>query len=82
MGGLKNMHQVYGATPFETVRGATIQDRQMNRYLREYTPYCQFCGGEIIDATQNEIGQSVDPEWERLYKAHSKCYRERMNSVR
>lgn len=77
MGGIKNIYQYYGATPFDQVKGKTIVDRHMQLQMREYTPYCQYCGGEIIDSTQNEKGQTVDPEWERFVRAHSHCYRQR-----
>ncbi len=69
------MYQHYGSTPFDTVKGGTIWERHANLQAREYTPYCQFCGGEILDVKQNEVGQSVDPEWERLVRAHTNCYR-------
>lgn len=75
MAGLKNMYQFYGATPFDQIQGDTIMDRHMNLQTREYTPFCQYCGKEIIDATQDEHGHAVDPEWERLYRAHYRCYR-------
>ncbi|MEX3713394.1 hypothetical protein ABFV99_13400 [Cytobacillus horneckiae] len=75
MGGIKNIYQYYGATPFDAIKGDTILERNMQLQLREYTPYCQYCGGEIIDATENEIGQTVDPEWERIVRAHTRCYR-------
>lgn len=74
MGGLKNMYQAYGATPFEQIQGDTIFERNANLQAREYTPYCQFCGHEIVDSPQDENGHSVNPEWERMYRAHYRCY--------
>lgn len=73
MAGLKNMYQQYGATPFEPITGGSIYDRDMKLKTREYTPYCQFCGGEIINADTNEYGHKVDPVWERENQAHYRC---------
>ncbi|MFE4029311.1 hypothetical protein ACFX4N_24475 [Priestia sp. YIM B13551] len=80
MAGIKNRYQLYGATPFESVKGTDILERHMNLQMREYTPYCRFCGGEIVDATQNEHGQTVDPEWERMVQAHTHCFRKQAQS--
>ncbi|MGH1263414.1 hypothetical protein ACQVWE_14015 [Bacillus cereus] len=51
-------------------------DRHMQSQLRQYTPYCKFCGQEIINSKQNEHGQNVDPEWETHYQMHYRCYRD------
>ncbi|MCY9308851.1 hypothetical protein MOF23_07690 [Bacillus inaquosorum] len=75
MAGIKNLYQYYGATPFDKIQGKTIFDRHAQTKLREYTPYCKFCGGEIVDAGQDENGHAVDPEWERINKSHYRCYR-------
>ncbi|UOE58217.1 hypothetical protein [Cytobacillus oceanisediminis] len=77
MAGLKNVYQIYGATPFEAVKGETIWERDLNLQAREYTPYCRYCGGEIVDAQQDSNGHKADPEWERLNQTHYRCYRER-----
>jgi hypothetical protein len=74
MGGLKNMHQLYGATPFAPVTGDTIWERDLSFQSKEYTPYCHFCGGEIMNAQQDENGHKVDPEWEQLNQMHYRCY--------
>jgi len=78
MAGIKNIYQHYGATPFSPVQGDNIFERHMQFQLQEYTPYCRFCGGEIISASQNEHGQTVDPEWERTVQAHTHCFRKNM----
>lgn len=77
MAGLKNVYQHYGATPFETMQGGTIMDRHMQLQQRQYTPYCQLCGQELIDAREDENGHAVDPEWERTYQVHYRCYLKR-----
>lgn len=74
MAGIKNVYQHYGATPFDTMQGDTIMDRHVQLQLRQYTPYCKFCGREIIDSKQDENGHAVDPEWERTYQMHYRCY--------
>ncbi|AJH02520.1 hypothetical protein BK764_14235 [Bacillus thuringiensis serovar israelensis] len=76
MAGIKNMYQLYGATPFDTIKGDTIIDRHMQSQLRQYTPYCKFCGREIINSKQDEHMHNVDPEWEIHYQMHYRCYRE------
>lgn len=74
MAGIKNIYQQYGVTPFSPVQGDNIFDRHMQFQLQEYTPYCQFCGREIINSSKDEHGHNVDPEWERLNRAHYRCY--------
>lgn len=74
MAGIKNMYQQYGGNPFQPVKGDTIWDRNLAFQTQEYTPYCQFCGEELINAHEDENGHKVDPEWERLNQTHYRCY--------
>jgi hypothetical protein len=37
------------------------------------TPYCQFCGEEIIDSEMDKEGSKVDWEWEQKNLMHYKC---------
>lgn len=74
MAGIKNAYQLYGATPLDTIQGDSIMDRHVQLQLRQMTPYCQFCGQEIINAKQDENGHAVDPEWEQQYRMHYRCY--------
>lgn len=39
----------------------------------ETTPYCKFCGNQILDASQDAEGKSVNWEWEQQNLAHYKC---------
>ena len=78
MGAIKNIRQIYGTSPVNIVTGKDIWERDYQYQAAEYTPYCQFCGKELVNATQNEIGQPVDPEWERSNRACSKCMQQRM----
>lgn len=74
MAGLKNIYQRYDATPFQAVKGDNILERHMSRQMMTYTPYCHFCGAEIIDSRQDEHGNACDPQWEQTYKMHYRCY--------
>jgi hypothetical protein len=77
MAGLKNMYQIYGGTPMTPIEGESIWDRDMKFRSQEYTPFCQFCGRELINSPVDENGHKVDPEWEKYNRAHYKCYREK-----
>lgn len=77
MAGIKNMYQLYGATPLKSAKGDTIWERDLAFQSQEYTPYCRYCGGEIINAKEDENGHRVDPEWEQLNQAHYRCYLQR-----
>ena len=74
MAGIKNPYQAYGATPFDPIQGKSIEDRHVQMQLRQLTPYCRLCGNEIVNSEVDEHGHSVNPEWERAYRVHYRCY--------
>jgi len=73
MAGLKNMYQIYGMTPTNTVNGENPFERDMAFRAMQYTPYCRVCGQEILEAKQDEFGGSVDYERELYFMAHERC---------
>lgn len=77
MAGLKNMYQMQGLMPTNSVSGDTIFERHAAFQAQEYTPYCRYCGQEIIDATQDEEGSAVDYQMELYYQAHTHCLNSR-----
>lgn len=74
MAGLKNIHQFYGATPFEAIKGDDIISRHEKLLSKRLPSYCSYCGQEIIESTQDDNGRSVDLNWEMSYRMHYKCY--------
>ena len=55
----------------------TIEDpfeRDLAFRSRQVVPFCQFCGKEVLDSSQDENGAKVDWQWEMQRRAHYKCF--------
>lgn len=76
-GGKENHIQCYGMPMNQNLN--KIKDpieRDFAFKSMQITPYCSFCGGEILAASVDKDNTSVNWEWEIQNKAHYSCYSE------
>lgn len=79
MAGIKNIRQIYGATPFSQVKGDGILDRHLNFTMQKNPIYCRFCGEEIIECSVDRNNKEVDYQWEMQYMLHQSCLNKKIN---
>lgn len=79
MAGLKNIYQLYGGTPFHEIKGKDILERHEKRQATPIVVYCRFCGGSILEYSQDENGYKQNYQWEQAHQMHYKCYRKEGN---
>jgi hypothetical protein len=73
MAGRKHRLQEYGYMNMDWNKIDDPFERDFAFRSLEATPYCKFCGEQILDASQDAEGKSVNWEWELKNLMHYSC---------